>query len=889
MEKLTKAYVPAEVESEIAAVWEKFEVGKAVGKSKRKAYTIMMPPANVTGALHLGHAITLTIEDILARYQRMQGSDVLWLPGTDHAGIATQNVVEKRLLDKGIRREDLGREEFIKKVWEWKDEYHDRIVNQVRKMGASCDWSRERFTLDAGLSESVTKAFLKLHKKGLIYRDKKLVNWCPRCKTVLSDIEVDYRDEEGNLYFIRYFVSATDRSVCVATTRPETMLGDTAVAVHPDDPRYKDLVGKELILPIVNRTIKVIADNRVDPKFGTGAVKITPAHDPLDAEIGRDHKLESIVVIGPQGKMTRHAGKHFQGMPIHEARKAVVKYLDDIGNLEKIIKHEHSVGHCSRCDTRIEPLESLQWFVKMKPLAEKALKAVRKGEIKFVPARFEKEFIRWLSEIRDWCISRQLWWGHQLPVWYCKKVPQWSDKRKQAKEGCQKFFVNEKRPDKCPHCGNLSIVQDEDVLDTWFSSGLWPFSTLGWPQNTKDYKAFYPNTILETGYDILFFWVARMVMLGLELTGKVPFPTVYLHGLVRDEQGRKMSKSLGNGMDPIELIEKFGTDALRLSLVIGSTPGVDLKFSESKIAGQRNFINKLWNAARYTFGCLGNHPTITANPIPHTLADRFILSKLNRLIRDSSEAFGKYAFGEAASKLQDFVWHDFCDWYLELTKDQPNKKVLAHVLAQVLRLAHPFIPFATEQLWENFFPIPKKVSARTKPRLLALEKWPKAVLNKINDKTEEEMQVIITIISNIRSVRSEMGVPAAKKITAVVYVGKYESFVKKQASQIKKLAGLSSLIIKKSGKEIEHAVAKLEADLQIYLPLSKLLDPRTERRRLNADLKEAQNYLRIINERLDNHEFVSRAPQNVVDAEKNKKAEVEEKIRKIEERMKMLG
>ncbi|MFH0776822.1 MAG: valine--tRNA ligase [Patescibacteria group bacterium] len=882
MDEIAKAYIPKEVENEIAQKWASQNLGKAVGKAKKKVFTMMMPPANVTGALHLGHAITLTIEDIIARHSRMTGHDVLWLPGTDHAGIATQNVVEKRLFEKGLTRDQLGREEFVKKVWQWKDKYHARISEQIRKMGASCDWEREAFTLDDERSAAVTKAFVELYKKKLIYRDKRLVNWCPRCKTVLSDIEVEHREEEGNLYFIRYFVSATDRSICVATTRPETMLGDVAVAVHPDDRRYHDFIGKTLILPIVNREIKVIADSRVDPKFGTGAVKITPAHDPLDAEIGRDHKLPSIVVIGPQGKMTKHAGRRFVGMPLNEARKAVIKYLDDIGNLEKIEKHAHSVGHCSRCDATIEPLESMQWFVKMQPLAEKALKAVKKKQIEFVPARFEKEFVRWLDEIRDWCVSRQLWWGHQLPVWYCKKVPEFADKKSKKKEGCQRVIVSEKEPKKCPTCGNLSLVRDADVLDTWFSSGLWPFATLGWPKSTKDFRTFYPNTILETGYDILFFWVARMVMLGLEFTGKVPFKTVYLHGLVRDEQGRKMSKSLNNGIDPLAMIEKYGTDALRLSLVVGSTPGTDLKFSETKVTGQRNFVNKLWNASRYVFGVLGKKPEMPANPTPRGLPDRWILSKLNRLILETNQAFDKYAFAEAAAKIQEFVWSDFCDWYLELTKEAPNKKLLGHVLAQILRLAHPFIPFATEKIWENFFPNSKK------PKLLALEKYPKPSKGRINLRMEEEMKIVIAIISAIRSVRAEMSVEPGRKIAAIVHAGKFESFLKKQSNEIKKLARLNSLTVKKSGKKVENAVAKIEADLEIYLPLDKLLDPKVEKKRLNADLKEAQIYLGVIQKKLANKDFTERAPKNVVDAERAKLQAVEEKIAKIEERLKIL-
>lgn len=877
--EMDKTYIPVITEDAVQKIWDAAKVGVADGKG-RETFTMMMPPPNVTGALHLGHAITLTLEDTLARYKRMRGYDVLWLPGTDHAGIATQNVVERHLGSQGLDRHVLGREEFVKKVWSWKDVYHKRITEQVKKIGASCDWSRERFTLDDGLSSGVTHAFVQLHKKGLIYRDKRLVNWCPRCTTVLSDIEVDHREEDGNLYFVRYFVNATDRSICVATTRPETMLGDVAVAVHPDDPRYSEFIGKKVILPITNRLIPVIADKRVDPKFGTGAVKITPAHDPLDAAIGRDHKLESIVVIGPNGKMTKHAGR-FRGMSIPEARNNIIRYLDDIGNLEKIVKHKHNVGHCSRCSAVIEPLEGLQWFVKMQPLAEKAIKAVKKKEVTFVPERFEKEFLSWLENIQDWCISRQLWWGHQIPVWYCKKVAEWPKGSKKKGEGCGQPIVAEHAPAACPHCGNLALVRDPDVLDTWFSSGLWPFSTLGWPNKTPDLKRYYPNTILETGRDIIFFWVARMVTLGLELTGEVPFKTVYLHGLVLDEHGKKMSKSSGNGIDPLEMAEKFGADALRLSLTVGAAPGVDLRFSETKIAGQRNFINKLWNASRFVASKLKNNE-IPHDPVPHSLPDRWILSRLNSLIAEVTVSLEKYAFGEAATKIQDFVWYEFCDWYLELTKETPNTAVLAHTIAQILRLAHPCIPFVTESIWSHLFG-GKKVS------LLTQQKWPTAISAKINPKIEADMRVMLSVISVIRSIRNEMGVEPGKKISAVVYsVEKFET-LQKNANEVKKLAHLSSLKIAKQGKKIENAVAKFENGIEIYLPLSQLLDPREEKRRLNGELVDIEQYRVLIATRLDNKDFVARAPVNVVSAERTKLAEAEDKITKIRERLALLG
>jgi len=880
--ELAKAYAPQDVEAGISEMWDAAKIGAAKGKSKKNAWTIMMPPPNVTGQLHLGHAITLTIEDIMTRYQRAKGKDALWLPGTDHAGIATQTVVERKLAEQGIKREVIGREAFIEKIWEWKDEYHDRIVKQTKKMGASCDWDRERFTLDDDASASVQKAFLKLYKKGLIYRDKRLVNWDPGTESVISDIEVDYKEVEGNLYYIRYFVNATDKSVCVATTRPETMLGDVAVAVHPDDPRYAEYIGKEVILPITNKLIPVIADKRVEMKFGTGAVKITPAHDPLDAAIGRDHKLTSIVVIGPHGRMTKHAGR-FKGMPVTEARNSVIRYLDDIGNLEKIVKHKHQVGFSSRSGAVIEPLESLQWFVNMKPLAEKAIKAVQNKELNFVPNRFEGEFLRWMENIQDWCISRQLWWGHQIPVWYCKKVADFGPKsRKKTKEGCMKTIVSDKQPEACPHCGNLNLMQDPDVLDTWFSSGLWPFSTLGWPKKTKDMDTFYPNQVLETGRDILFFWVARMIMMGIELTGQVPFKDIYLHGMVRAADGKKMSKSTGNGIDPLDMIEKYGTDALRLSLTTGATPGQDIKFGEEKINAQRNFVNKLWNASRFTFGVLGTKLDIPASPLPHSLADKWILSRLNTVIQETTASLDKYAFAEAIARLEDFVWHEFCDWYLELSKDKPNPKVLAHVLAQILKLAHPFMPFVTEKLWGQFF-----VKAKKTP-LLALEKWPKAITARIQPKVEEEMKLTLAAITAIRSVRSELNVEPSRKIAAVIYAGKAESLVKKNANEIKKLARLASLKVSKSGKEIDHAVAKFEGGLEIYLPLDKLIDPKEEKKRLTADLAEAKQFQSLVARKLANKSFVDRAPKEVVDGEKKKLADVEAKIVKIEDRLKTL-
>ena len=875
---LPKAYIPGDIEDGISALWEHAELGKATGKSKKNAYTMMLPPPNVTGTLHLGHAMTVAIEDIMSRHARMQGRDVLYLPGTDHAGIATQVVVERELAKEGKNRHDMGREAFVERVWEWKHQSHATITKQVKKLGGSLDWSRERFTLDKDYEKAVSTAFEKLYKKGLIYRDKRLVNWSPALQSVVSDLEVVHKEEEGNLYFIRYFVNATDRSICVATTRPETMLGDTAVAVHPDDTRYHEFIGKELILPISNRLIKVIADKRIDPTFGTGAVKITPAHDPLDAEIAKTHKLESIVVIGPHGRMTKHAGK-FRGMTITEARGAIIRYLDDIGNLEKITKHLHNVAYCERTGCRIEPLESMQWFVKMQPLAKLAMEAVQKKQVEFIPQRFETEFLRWMENIQDWCISRQLWWGHQIPIWYKKKVQKFKKYDKYPE-----ILVSDTDPGLSKEYAGAAYEREQDVLDTWFSSALWPFATLGWPKKTQDLEHFFPNTILETGRDILFFWVSRMITMSLALMGQVPFPTVYLHGLVVDEEGKKMSKSKGNGIDPLDMIATYGTDALRLALITGSTPGTDTRFGESKITGKRNFVNKLWNASRFVITNL-KKKGVPENPIARTLQDKWILSRLNSLIVETDAAFTKYAFSEAAQKIEDFIWKDFCDWYLELSKENKNEGVLAFVLAQTLKLLHPFAPFVTEHIWQQL-QMPAGKGAKTK--LLAKEKWPTANKAKIQPKIEDEMQSMLTVISAIRSIRTEYAVEPSKLITAIVYAGTHEAALKAHAGEIKKLARLSSLTVKKSGQKVEQAIAKLEAGFEVYLPIAKLIDPKQEKKRLQEEQDECEQYKALIERKLSNKEFMARAPAEVVAGEQQKLAETEEKLRKIRERLGLL-
>jgi len=872
----SKPYEPQAIEKSIYDFWETNGYF-SVSSNPKKPYVIAMPPPNVTSQLHLGHALTVAIEDILIRYKRMCGFDALWVPGTDHAGIATQNIVNKKLEEEGIDRQELGREKFVEKCWEHTNVFRARILNQIRHLGASCDWKREKFTLDEDLNNAVMEAFISLYEKDLIYHGKYLVNWCTHCHTVLSDIEIEHHETEGKLYYIRYFVKAADRSIVVATTRPETMLGDTAVAVHPDDKRYQQFIGKNLILPIINREVPIIADSRIDPSFGTGAVKITPAHDPIDNIIGKTHNLPSIVIIDKNGLITK-AGRPYRGLTVEAARNNIIKHLDDIGNLEKITSHVHKVGVCHRCKTIVQPLESWQWFVKTKPLAEKVLKMVQKGEIKFVPERFNKVFIKWLQEMRDWCISRQLWWGHQIPVWYCTA-------KKMTKDGeiaCRNRVVSKKRPVQCPKCKSETLMQDPDVLDTWFSSGLWPFSIFGWPKKTEDLKNFFPTAVLETGYDIIFFWVARMAMLSAHFLKKAPFHTVFLHGIVRDEQGRKMSKSLGNGIDPLEMIEKYGTDALRLSMILNCAPGTDIKFSESKLEGNRNFINKIWNASRFVLDFTKKERNIIETVVPRTPVDKFIVSRLQILISEVNDNLENHQLSEAGLKLYDFFWKEFCDWYLELAKSKNavSPKVMLYILQNLLKLLHPFTPFITELIWKNF---------RVKKPLI-ISKWPKVNKALINKSIENDVQIMMDVINAIRSIRAEMKVEPARKIKAIIQVGNQISILKKQAEQIKHLARLKNLQLSKGGKNIENAVSKfLEGGINIYLPLKDMIDLVEEKKRLQKELGEAKNYLDNLNIKLDNQDFIKNAPEDIVSTERKKAEEVEIKIKEIKKRLEDLG
>ena len=748
---IPKVYDPQSFEKKWYQYWEDKKFFHAEVDKDKQAYSIVIPPPNVTGQLHMGHALDNTLQDILIRWRRMQGYNTLWMPGCDHAGIATQAKVEAALREEGTNRYELGREKFLDRAWQWKEAYGNRIMYQLRTLGSSCDWDRQRFTMDEGCSKAVREVFVSLYEKGLIYQGTRITNWCPCCNTALSDIEVEHENEQGHLWHLRYQVEGTDQYVEIATTRPETMFGDTGVAVHPEDERYKDLVGKTLLLPIVNRSIPLFADAYVDPAFGTGAVKVTPAHDPNDFEMGLRHKLEQIKVINNDGTMGEGAGK-YQGMDRYECRKALVKELEEKGILVSVEEHEHAVGHCSRCHTTVEPLVSKQWFVKIESLAAPAVEAVKDGRIQFVPERFTKIYCNWLENIRDWCISRQLWWGHRIPAWYC--------------EDCGETTVSRTDIDTCPKCGGKHVHQDEDVLDTWFSSGLWPFETMGWPENTEELKHFYPTSTLVTGYDIIFFWVARMVMMGLEFGKDIPFKHVFIHGLVRDSQGRKMSKSLGNGIDPVEVIDKYGADTLRFMLITGNTPGNDMRFYWERVESARNFANKIWNASRYMLMNLeGFDHGFVPKEEDYTLADKWILSRYAKTARDVTENLEKFELGEAGRMIYEFIWNEFCDWYIELTKarlydkeqERPRQTalyVLGYVLEHTLRLLHPFMPFLTEEIWQK---LPHEGES------IMIAPWPSDFMPFVNDAAEKQMTAIMETIKTVRNLRAEVNAAPGKK------------------------------------------------------------------------------------------------------------------------------
>ena len=858
--ELPKQYDPTQVESQIYQMWLDNDCFKAEPDPDKKPYSIVMPPPNVTGQLHMGHALDSTLQDILTRYKRMEGYSALWLPGTDHAGIATQIKVEEELrVKEGKTRYDLGREKFLERVWAWKEKYGSRIVEQQRKLGVSCDWSRSRFTMDEGCSKAVREAFCEMYDKGLIYKGSRIINWCPHCLTALSDAEVEYVDKPGHLWYIRYPLSDGSGDIVVATTRPETMMGDTGVAVNPEDEKFKHLIGKTCILPIMNREIPIVGDEYCEIGFGTGAVKMTPAHDPNDFEVGLRHNLEVIRVIADDGTINENGGK-YNGMDRYECRKAIVKDLEEQGYLIKTEPYSHNVGTCYRCHNDVEPLISAQWFVKMEPLAKEAIRVVNDGTIKFVPERFTKTYINWMENVHDWCISRQLWWGHQIPAWYCDE--------------CGHINVKREDPTECEKCGCKHLTREEDVLDTWFSSALWPFSTMGWPDlDSPDLKYWYPTSVMVTGYDIIFFWVARMIFSGMEQMKKEPFKTVFIHGLVRDDKGRKMSKSLGNGIDPLEMAEKYGADALRFNLITGNSPGNDMRFYVEKCEAMRNFANKIWNASRYVLMNL----TVEENGLPDAadleIEDKWVLSKLNTLIKEVTENMDAYELGVASAKVYDFIWDTYCDWYIELTKarlygeDEKSKlaaqKVLVYVLDQFLRLLHPFMPFITEEIWQA---IPHE------GRFLMLADWPKYDENLNFSVEAAHMESVMNAIRSIRNRRAEMNVPPSKKSTLYVVSDKGEIF-RQGTGFICRLAYADQVIICDSDPEgHENMVCVVTNDAKLYIPLEELIDFEKELARIEKEKANCLKQIAMFEGKLSNEAFVSRAPEKVV-AEQREKLE----------------
>jgi len=848
-----------EFETKWYEFWEKKGYFQPKDNPNAENFSIVIPPPNVTGALHIGHALNGTLQDIVVRYKRMKGYNVLWVPGTDHAGIATQNMVEKDLASKGIKKEDLGREKFVEKVWEWKEKYGNRIVEQIKRLGLSCDWSRLRFTMDEKLSKAVRKVFVELYKEGLIYKDKYIINWCPRCHTALSDLEVEHKEEEGKLYYIEYPFEDGDGGVIVATTRPETMFGDTAVAVNPNDERYKDIVGKRVILPIKNKPIPVIADEYVDMEFGTGVVKITPAHDPNDFEVGRRHNLDLVVAIDDYGKMTEEA-LHYRGMDRFECRSKLVAELESKGFIKNVAQHRHAVGHCYRCKTTIEPYVSEQWFVRTKPLAEPAIGAVKSGRTRFIPQNWEKTYFEWMYNIKDWCISRQLWWGHRIPVWKCKD--------------CGKYTVSEKDPSVCEHCGSKNIKQEEDVLDTWFSSALWPMSTLGWPEQTEDLKRFYPTSLLVTGFDIIFFWVARMMMMGLHFMKDVPFKDVYIHALVRDQYGQKMSKTKGNVIDPLEVVDKYGADSLRFTLAILAAQGRDIKLSEDKIEGNRRFMNKIWNAYRY-IKLNTEGQTFDEKPKKLSQASVWIKSRLAKTIRKVEDALNQYKFNEAASAIYQFTWHEFCDYYIEMSKVHMDdefsysiKYTLFEVFETILRLLHPFIPFITEELWQK---LPNK-----KGESIMIAEYPKFKESDIAEELESAMDTVIDIIRAIRNLRSEYNIPPSKKIKVFVKTEdeKVQSILVNFKNYVHALALVDELSI--TTKPVDGCVVQSTVYADIYLPVEGNIDFEKEVERLTKLLKKQEKSMNFLNNKLNNEAFLEKAPKELVE---EKRVELEEVIK----------
>ncbi len=871
--QLDKTYEPKSVESRLYDFWQKNGYFHAEPDKSKKPYTIVMPPPNITGQLHMGHALDNTLQDILTRFRRMQGYCTLWLPGTDHASIATEAKIVAAMAEEGVTKDDLGREGFLERAWEWKKVYGGRITEQLRKMGSSCDWSRERFTMDEGCSKAVKEVFVNLYNRGLIYRGERIINWCPHCKTSISDAEVEYTEQDGFFWHLRYPLTDGSGFIELATTRPETLLGDTAVAVHPDDERYKALVGKTLTLPLVGREIPIVADSYVDPEFGTGVVKITPAHDPNDFEVGLRHNLEVITVLDDGAVINENGGK-YQGLDRYEARKRIVEDLEKGGFLVRVEPHAHNVGECYRCHTTVEPRVSRQWFVKMEPLAKPAIEAVKTGETKFIPERFEKTYFHWMENIRDWCISRQLWWGHRIPVWYC--------------DDCGETVVTkEDSVDTCPKCGGHHLTQDPDTLDTWFSSALWPFSTLGWPEKTDELEYFYPTSTLVTGYDIIFFWVARMIFSGVEHMGKAPFDTVFIHGIVRDAQGRKMSKSLGNGIDPLLEIDKYGADALRFTLATGNSPGNDMRYTPEKVEASRNFANKLWNAARFVLMNLDDNEPAPYIPEGLALEDKWILSIYNRVVKEVTDNLEKFELGIAVQKLYDFIWDVFCDWYIELAKarltgeDEQAKKtargVLCYVLSGTLKLLHPFMPFITEEIWQT---LPHEGET------IMLASFPE-YSESLNFAAEEtEFSRVMEAVRAVRSRRAEMNVPASKKAEVYIATAHTDTF-KTCAVFFSRLASASE--VKVAGEwDMAGAVSIVTSDAKIYIPMDQLIDFEAEKKRLEKEKTETEKLLAGVMAKLNNEAFVSRAPKNIVDNQREAAERLNKKLSLIDESMKAL-
>lgn len=862
--ELAKAYEPKEVEDRIYNFWLKGGYFHAEVDKDKKPYTIVIPPPNITGQLHMGHALDETLQDIIIRFKRMQGYSTLWLPGTDHASIATEAKIVEAMRKENISKEDLGREKFLDRAWEWKKKYGGRIVEQLKKLGSSCDWERERFTLDEGCSKAVKEVFVNLYNKGLIYRGERIINWCPKCKTSISDAEVEFGERDGNFWHIRYPLTDGTGYLNLATTRPETLLGDTAIAVHPEDERYKDYVGKTVTLPLVGREIPIIADNYVEKDFGTGVVKITPAHDPNDFEVGERHNLPIITVMDESAVMNENAG-NYQGLDRYEARKQIVRDLEEKGFLIKVEPIKHNVGVCYRCSDTIEPRISEQWFVKMAPLAEPAIKSVKNKEVKFIPERFSKIYFNWMENIKDWCISRQLWWGHRIPAYYC--------------DDCGEMIVSKDDVKVCSKCGSTNIHQDEDTLDTWFSSALWPFSTLGWPDNTEELKYFYPTNTLVTGYDIIFFWVARMIFSGIEHMGEVPFNTVFIHGIVRDSQGRKMSKSLGNGIDPLEIIDKYGADALRFNLATGNSPGNDIRFSDEKVEASRNFANKIWNASRFIHMNIDDYDVKNELPEKLTLEDEWIVSSFNSVAKEVNENLEKFELGIAVQKLYDFIWDDFCDWYIELSKprlqsDDENannvRQVLVWVITNTLKLLHPFMPFITEEIWQTMPHTGESIMIGPYP----------AYDTRLNfEKSVEQMHSIMNAIRAIRNRRSEMNVPPSKKAKVYIATNNQKTFINGM-SYINKLAYASEIEVADSF-DLPGAVTIVTDDARVYIPMDQLVDKDAEIDRLNKELKKAEKELDFAEKKLNNPGFIGKAPQKVIDNVKNTAQKMREKIELI--------